>query len=128
MELHPPIEKRTDIQLKEIVAHPSHYRDDVVKMAVEELWKRGYKEEELIETNSRGKIQELIKEKHESKLAAIESYSIWDWKAVMFLIMAWPLTIIFMIDHKKDGRDRKFEQSFYLVGIGIVVWFIAFYS
>ena len=124
MELHPPIEQRTDIQLKEIVAHPTHYRDDVVKMAVQELWKRGYGEQELLETNSKGKTQEIIKEKHEKKLAAIESYSIWDWKGIMFLIMAWPLTIVFMIDHKKDGRTRKLEQSYYFVGIGIIVWLI----
>jgi len=133
----PPIEERETVELMEIyLSPPGDWQDEIVRLATEELYRRGLTSDELkgISTNYR-KEQEEAHRKYQLQLEenAKESYSILEMVSIFF-----GAPLIFnpryrsfgsktVSELKQENYQIKYKQRLYLLIGGALFWIILFY-
>ena len=104
---------------------PNELPESIIQEAKAELLARGITEIEQNKQLWDWKRQEKLAEQKEAEARAIESYGLYD---LFWLAIRWPLTLLTDWSLRKEGYIRKYDERFYAIGAGMVIWVIlAFY-
>lgn len=132
----PPIEERETVELMEIyLSPPGDWQDEIVRLATEELYRRGLTSDELkgMSMNYR-KEQEEAHRKYQLQLEenATESYSILEMVSIFFgaPLILHPRFRSFgsktVSELKQENYKIKYKQRLYLLIGGALFWIILF--
>jgi hypothetical protein len=124
MSYDPPIRSRDTKDLLSIVENIDDWKEDALKIAREELVKRGYS----IEQQKRRRKSTLQYKKRTSQIKANASFSVWGMVAVFvlapFLLSPYIPAGETVWDLKSEGYSKKWKQRLALMVSGTAAWIL----
>ncbi|MCB9225824.1 MAG: hypothetical protein H6578_01465 [Chitinophagales bacterium] len=124
MKIYPPIAKRTNKQLFEVIESKEDWIPEVVILAEKELVKRGYS----IENQENRRLSKIKMNKRSSN---IKANTVFTTKEKIMIIIFSPLLFIFLKDlsllYIGDGYKKKNKQSLFYSFIGFLFWGLILY-
>jgi predicted transcriptional regulator len=123
MEIHPPIKERTTEQLFEIAENKEEWQSEVVKLAQEELCKRGIplSTQESRRISTRKFLEKVRNIKNQASYTLFEK--------VLMVLLGPVLIVVFKSNncfYPGEGFSKMRKQRRFYLLLGFALWFLFF--
>ena len=136
-EFYPPVQERENEDLMGIaISSKGDWQEEIVKQAIEELWKRGITSEQIERTKEN--VEAFMKEEEVKRQKQLEKNEKASYKAgeIILIILISPLILLgksygmagLSLDALKEENFKiKYKQRLFYLIFGTILWIIFFW-